>query len=174
MKKDTKQLIDRKRLHDSANGVRRRLSQYATPQTPLTLSQLEDTVRAIREGKVDALFLADANRHWLFTLSGSESAYRLLIENMSEGAVTVTADGAIGYANASFAEMLGRPLQSVIGVSIMDCFAPEDHAALHELLACGLRGKQKIELERLTESGMRAPTLLSVRPMSGEGLPGAV
>lgn len=174
MKKDTKRLIDQKRLHDPANSMLTRFPQYATPPRPLTLAQLEDISHAIREGKVDALFLADANRHWLFTLSGSESAYRLLIENMSEGAVTVTADGAIGYANASFAEMLGRPLQSVIGVSIMDCFAPEDHAALHELLACGLRGKHKIELERLTESGMRAPTLLSVRPMSGEGLPGAV
>ena len=140
----------------------------------LTPAQLGQAVRAIREGKADALFLADTERQWLFTLSGADSAYRLLIENMSEGALTITPEGVIAYANRRFAEFLGRPLHRVIGARIESCFAPEAKDALLALLADGTRGKRSIELDLRTDSGVRVPTLLSVSPLLMKGLPGAV
>jgi len=42
----------------------------------------------------------------IFTLQGAELPYRVLIEDMNEGALTLTMDGVILYANRRFAEML--------------------------------------------------------------------
>ncbi|HEX9172436.1 MAG TPA: EAL domain-containing protein [Telluria sp.] len=140
----------------------------------LTPAQLEQAVLAIREGKADALFLADTERQWLFTLSGADSVYRLLIENMSEGALTITAEGVIAYANQRFADFLERPLHRVIGAHIASCFAPEAKDALLALLAEGTHGKRSIELDLRTEGGARVPTLLSASPLLLKGLPGAV
>jgi len=140
----------------------------------LTPAQLERAVLAIREGKVDALFVAGTEGQWLFTLSGADAAYRVLIEDMSEGALTITPEGVIAYANRRFAEFLGLPLHRVIGARIESCFAPEAKEALLALLADGRVGKRSTELDLRTESGLRMPTLLSVSPLLVNGLPGAV
>ena len=49
----------------------------------------------------------------MFTLEGADHAYRMLIESMNEGALTLTADGMILYANQCFARMVQRPLEQV-------------------------------------------------------------
>ncbi|HEU5437163.1 MAG TPA: PAS domain-containing protein, partial [Telluria sp.] len=114
---------------------------------PLSAEQLQQIVRAIRESKVDALLLTDEDKQWLFTLKDTESAYRLLIENMSEGAMTLTREGAIIYANRAFADRLGRPLDRVIGAPVAHCVDPLDRELLLRLLADGARGKSSIELD---------------------------
>ena len=44
--------------------------------------------------------------------------YRALVEQMHEGAVTLTVEGAVIYANRSFARLVDVPLEQVIGSSI--------------------------------------------------------
>ena len=146
--------------------------------TALTLkaAQKAQTLAAIRAGEVDALFVAGAGSAaeagWMFTLDGADRAYRLLIEDMAEGALTLTPDGHIAYANRRFAGMLGRPLNQVIGASIAGCFAPESQAALAALLAAGRAAKQSAELDLLTDAAARVPVFLSVSPLTEVGLPG--
>jgi PAS domain S-box-containing protein len=140
----------------------------------MNVAQLDETLRAIRADEVDALFVGAAGGDRLFTLAGANSAYRQLVEEMAEGALTLTPDGVVLYANRHLAELLGRPLEQLIGAGIEPAFAPEGHAALRALLARAGAAKQRAELDLLDGQGRRVPTLLSVSPLSMEGLPGAL
>ncbi|MCY7305656.1 MAG: EAL domain-containing protein [Rhodoferax sp.] len=139
----------------------------------LKLVQLEEAARAIRGDEVDALFVTGSRGTRLFTLDGADRAYRLLIEEMGEGALTLTREGIVLYANRHFAQFLGRPLAQVIGSRVQDAFAPEGRASLSALLTQQL-GKRSAELDLLTQAGRRVPTLVSVSGLAIEGLPGAL
>ncbi len=43
----------------------------------------------------------------IYSLSGAEQPYRVYVEQMQEGAVTVTPEGLILYCNQRFAECWG-------------------------------------------------------------------
>src|SRR5512143_1954972 len=70
------------------------------------LKSAEDTLGAIRSGEVDALMVSGRRGPKLVTLSGGEPAYRILVEAMSEGAATLSRNGAVLYCNRRFAELI--------------------------------------------------------------------
>ena len=92
------------------------------------LEEAEDTLRALRTGEVDAVFV-EAGREQVYTLETADKPYRLLVEQVPQGAATLTADGAIIYCNRRFAELLGRPLHSLLGKPIGGFVAPDEPAA---------------------------------------------
>lgn len=103
-------------------------TREGTAMTPLTIDQLlrqnedlrhrlEEALRALRTGEVDAV-LVDAGRERVYTLETADKPYRLLVEQVPHGAATLTADGAIIYCNRRFAELLRRPLHSLLGKPI--------------------------------------------------------
>ena len=100
------------------------------------VEEAEETLRAIQNGEVDALVVSTDYGEQVFTLEGADRPFRVLIENMSEGALTITGTGVILYANQRFAEMLKIPLEKVIGSSIIDWIKPADRdnfqAVLHK------------------------------------------
>ena len=88
---------------------------------PLTLKQVdelrrklrdaEETLSAIHSGAVDAIVVADpAGAQHIYTLKGADKPYRVLVESMNEGALTLSAQGVILYCNARMATIVGRPL----------------------------------------------------------------
>ena len=98
------------------------------------LDEAEDTLRAIRSGEVDALVVSGVDGEHIFTLNGAERMYRMLIEDMNEGALTLAPDGVILYANRRFARMLKTPLEKVIGSAIHTWILPQHRHILGELL----------------------------------------
>jgi two-component system phosphate regulon sensor histidine kinase PhoR len=92
------------------------------------LEEAHETINAIRTGQVDAVVIKDTNGHQLYTLKTADQTYRVFIEKMSEGAVTINRDGIILYCNTRFAKMVNTPLQNAIGVSL-DAFVPEPSKA---------------------------------------------
>jgi diguanylate cyclase (GGDEF)-like protein/PAS domain S-box-containing protein len=138
------------------------------------VSRLEAALGAILGDDVDALFVGPAGSRRVFTLDGPDRPYRSLIEEMGEGALTLTCEGVVAYANRRFAELAGRPLQQVIGSRVVSSFAPEGHEGLGVLLREGVAGKRNAELDLLTPSGVRVPVMVSISPLSIEGLPGAL
>jgi PAS domain S-box-containing protein len=140
----------------------------------LRVARLEDALRAILGDEVDALFVGDGGSRRMFTLDGADRPYRSLIEQMGEGALTLTSEGVVAYANRRFAELLDRPLQQLIGSRIEESFAPPGYEALEVLLKEISSGKRSAELDLLTAAGLRVPVLVSVSPLSIEGLPGAL
>jgi len=106
-----------------------------------SLEESQEILRAIRNGEVDALVTSGPQGDQVFTLEGSDYAYRTLIEAMSEGAVTMAQDGTILYCNHRFAEMTKSPLEKVVGSSIYHFIPPEDEAAFKRLLRDLSRGE---------------------------------
>jgi PAS domain-containing protein len=66
----------------------------------------EATLRAIRTGETDTLLVDGRRGPRVFTLEGAEHAYRMLIESMNEGALTLTTNKTILYANQCFARLV--------------------------------------------------------------------
>lgn len=80
-----------------------------------SLSEAESTLEAIRNGEVDAVVVKGDEGSRIYSLTGAEHPYRVYVEQMQEGAVTVSQEGLILYCNQRFAEMIGEPLDLVIG-----------------------------------------------------------
>jgi two-component system phosphate regulon sensor histidine kinase PhoR len=88
------------------------------------LEEAQETINAIRTGQVDALVVKDTDGHQLYTLKTADQTYRVFIEKMSEGAVTINRDGIILYCNTRFAKMANTPLEKAIGMPLRS-FVPE-------------------------------------------------
>ena len=101
------------------------------------LAEAEETLRAIREGEVDALLITDGAGERVYTLRSADAPYRALVERMHEGAATLTVQGDIIYANRSFATLVDTPLEQVIGSSIDQYFDEADRPAVNALVAAG-------------------------------------
>jgi PAS domain S-box-containing protein len=89
-------------------------------QLRVQLEEANDTIQAIRSGQVDALVVHGEQGHELFTLKTADQTYRLFIETMHEGAVTINEQGLILYSNSTFAAMVNLPLSSVVGTAFRD------------------------------------------------------
>jgi signal transduction histidine kinase len=79
------------------------------------LKDIEKSSGAIKKGNIDALVVAREQALRIFTESTADKPYRILIEKIHEGAVTLNEDGMIVYCNFYFANMVNLPLQKVIG-----------------------------------------------------------
>ena len=90
------------------------------------LDEANDAIEAIRTGQVDALVLQSEKGSQLYTLKSADQTYRVFIEKMKEGAVTLNKDGLILYSNSSFAAIVKSPLSRVIGTSF-DKFVDHDN-----------------------------------------------
>lgn len=90
------------------------------------LEEANETIEAIRTGQVDALVVQSGNGHQLYTLKSADLTYRVFIEKMTEGAVTLNAQGMILYSNSQFARMVDLPLSNVIGLLFEEFIAAEN------------------------------------------------
>jgi PAS domain S-box-containing protein len=97
--------------------------------------------------------VAGAAGQQVFTLQGAQEPYRLLIEQMSEGALTLSRDGVILYANQPFAKMLQLPPGHIIGMALRDFVAPADHSALADLLEAALNRHRSEDVSVRTADG---------------------
>ena len=98
------------------------------------LREAEETLHAIRSGEVDALVVSGASGEQIFTLQGADHSYRMLVEDMNEGALTLTGEGEILFANRRFAEMLKTPLERIIGTTIFTWIAENSQMIVQSIL----------------------------------------
>jgi two-component system cell cycle sensor histidine kinase/response regulator CckA len=134
------------------------------------LREAEETLNAIRSGSVDALVISGPQGEQVYTLEGADHTYRRLVEEMSEGAVVITADGDILYSNRCFAEMVRLPLDGVIGRPLRQFFSDRDHATLEALLSKALKDRGAEELLLNTDDGDRVPAYLSATGVQMAGV----
>ncbi len=134
------------------------------------LAESEEALRAIRSGEVDAVIGAGRKGRQIFTLKGAEHAYRVLIESMNEGAVTLTSQAVILYANQCFARMVKCPLEQVIGSSLRRFLSTSDRAIIQPLLKRAAKSGAKVQvlLHRGDKSSL--PVQISFRPLSKTAL----
>jgi PAS domain S-box-containing protein len=115
----------------------------------------------LRNGEVDAVVVSGADGDRVYTLK--DEAYRLIVESMAEGVLTLTRDGLILFSNERFASILGIPLDRVIGSSMHDFIAAEDAFLLRALLAGRVRTQAEVRLKR--GAAELAPALLSANTL---------
>lgn len=99
------------------------------------LIEMEEAIRAIRNGEVDAIMVSGDKGDQVYSVSSAETPYRTFIEQMSEGAVTLTKEGTILYCNPRFAEIVKSPYEKVIGSSLKHFITPNDNSKLDSFLA---------------------------------------
>jgi PAS domain S-box-containing protein len=133
------------------------------------LADAEETLRAIRAGEVDTMMVAGKAGSQVFTLDGAEHAYRVLIESMDEGALTLTADTVILYANQCFARMVQLPLERVISSSFCRFLSTPDQPAVRRLLKRAAKSGSKIRLLLRAGNDAQLPVLISIRPLTTPG-----
>ena len=137
------------------------------------LEEAEDTLRAIHSGEVDALVISGAGGEQIFSLTGADYPYRALIETMGEGALTLTMDGVVLYANNCFAEMIKTPLEQVIGSDIQDWVEPAGRKSLQTLLQGDeSQAHQVEEITLRARDGTSVPGLLSVKVLQARDMQG--
>lgn len=125
------------------------------------LDEAEETLRALRDGEVDAIVAAGPEGDRIYTLKGADDAYRIMVEEMGEGALTLSLDGLILFSNEHFAAMLRRPLERVIGEHLEKFFVPEDTGLISALLKSA--GRRKAEVRLKTDHGASMPVYVSVQ-----------
>jgi PAS domain S-box-containing protein len=96
------------------------------------------------------------------TLNESEIPYRMMVESMNEGAVTLIPDGTIFYCNSRFGEMIGMDCEKLIGTLFDNLIAPEEQGTFKAFFGnakqSGLRGEFNLQ----TINKNRVPVQLSI------------
>ena len=116
--------------------------------TVLGLPEAEETVRAIHHGAVDAIVVQGPLGPQIVTLSGAEEPYRVLVERMNDGAITLSSDGTILYGNQRLSDMIGVPVHDIIGKPFASLFTGQIPANWSSFL-------------RPSEGGIRTEALLA-------------
>src|SRR5580693_7485197 len=137
------------------------------------LAVAEETLRAICSGEVDSVASSGKKGSPVFSQDGAEHAYRVLIESMNEGALMLTADKTILYANKCFARMVKCPLEQVIGSSFRRFLSTEDRATLRSHLQRAAASGAKIQVVLHVGDGAEMPGHLSIRPLARNGFKSA-
>lgn len=129
------------------------------------LAEAESVLAAIRHNEIDALVVEGEAGSRIYTLHSAEEPYRRLVEQMQEGAVVLTAEGTILYANTQFAGLVGVPLESLLGSRFNRFIAADrvdDFAAFLE----GGHGRQRACLIGADGHGLDVSISLSITPQA--------
>ena len=126
------------------------------------LLEAEETLDAIRDGEVDAVVIGGPDGQQVYTLESADRPYRVLIEQMQEGAVTVTEAGMILYANQRFAAIVRADREGLIGTLMHRFFVdPGSQAFARRLARTGDAGRDA-ELMLRALDGTNVPVNLSM------------
>ncbi|MBI0539473.1 response regulator [Roseomonas sp. KE2513] len=133
------------------------------------LQESEDTLDAIRRGEVDALVVGGpVEEHRIYTLESADRPYRVLIEQIQEGTVTLGGDGTILYCNRRLAGMLGMSHERVIGQPLRPFMLPEDRDAFDRLLDGARYAVARGELTLCASNNRPVPVYVSLNLLRSE------
>jgi len=138
------------------------------------LEEAEAIIAAIRSGSADAIAMETPAGVSVFTLQGSEHPYRIMVETMSEGAVTVAPDALVLYSNERFAEMVERDLHDIIGHSFVACFSERDTTTVASALGNSNPTRSRFKVTLRTANGTVRPVSLAIQRLPEDSLAASV
>ena len=125
------------------------------------LEELEEALVAIRSGEVDAIVVNDSGTEQVFTLKGVDHSYRVLVEEMSSGAMTLAENGDILYANMACEKILKKPLANIVGSHIDKFVHPSDLPIFDSLLQKSVNRPEKARILFGVSETENIPTYVS-------------
>ena len=144
-----------------------RVARFAALKAQLQDS--EDALGCVRRGEVERLMLGrDAEVCQVFPLRTEDHPYRVLIEQIQEGAATFTEDGTVLYCNRRLADLLGTVQERVIGQSLRPYAIEDNLPILDRLLQFGRHVQSQSEIVLRTEKGVEVPVHVSLSPLRNE------
>ena len=86
-------------------------------------------------------------KDWLFTLKSADLTYRLMVEEMQTGAVTLSSNGDVLYCNPYLAALLDLPVGTVVlGAPLSSHLDEPTTASLRRLLQAAENGVARGEI----------------------------
>ncbi len=139
------------------------------PDALIRMNEAEDTLRAIGAGEIDAFVVTDHGLgRRVFTLSTADRPYRMFVENMRDGAATLSANGLVLYANQRLADLLACSREDIIGLPLATFVHGGAPSGLQEHRdRSGL--SSTIECELLAVTGDLVPVLVGVSSLEVDG-----
>ncbi len=132
------------------------------------LLEAQETLEAIRNGEVDALVVNKGDNTTIYTLESADRPYRLLVEQMREGALTLSIDGHILYCNRRFAELLGTDLDHIAGTLLEQYILPAERPLLTDLVTRAADEEVRGELTFRADGGHLRPVQISLANLISE------
>ena len=142
---------------DSSGQQRRSIAELEA-----RLREAEETLDAIRNGEVDAVVVGGPDGQQVYTLENADRPYRVLIEQMQEGAVTLSDHGTVLYCNQRFATIVGTPRENILGETVSCFFSSGERDVFYRLLARGLEAGASGEFTLRKPDGVEVPVNISL------------
>lgn len=136
-------------------------------------AQIEDlnaTLTAIRHGDVDAIVIGDSLREQLYSLSSADRPYRTIVEDMGEGAATISRRGVVVFANRQLCDLVQRSPSDLLGSDVADLVVEADQQALSQILQRepGETARSELTMSRADTTGV--PVLASATGLDIDGV----
>lgn len=133
------------------------------------LADANNILSAIRNGEVDALLMPGSDGDdGVYILKGADRLYRVIVEEMQEGCLTLAADGTVLFCNQRFAAMLKKPQDEIIGASVYTLLEAEDGELL-KWVSGVIRGGIKAEMRMKEDDGFSVPVLVMASEVKVDG-----
>jgi PAS domain S-box-containing protein len=127
-----------------------------------TMQEAVEMERAISSGEVDAFVVGrSGEQKQVLMLSDAHMRYKQLVEDMQQGAVTVSASGDILFANHSFAAMLGALPIDLLRTSLESHVSAPDRERIAPLLSPHA-GQPDVEISFARRKGGTVDARMSV------------
>jgi PAS domain S-box-containing protein len=134
------------------------------------LEEAEDTLAAIRRGDFDAVVVeGPAGERLVYTLENADRPYRVLIEQIQEGAFTLGPDGTVLYGNRRLAEILDIPQERLTGQPLARFVAEGEAGTLVRLQQDAAQAPARGELCLRDGAGSERPGYLSLSRLESDG-----
>ena len=105
------------------------------------MANLEQSLE-IQRGGIDA-FVTKEKEGKVLMLEGADQSYRVLVEAVHDGTATLDSAGSILYANKRFAEILGVPVERLVGTSLQHHVSTSKRGKLKKLIREVLRANRE-------------------------------
>jgi PAS domain S-box-containing protein len=135
------------------------------------LNEAEHTLEAIRAGEVDAFVIYKASAEQVVLLEGADSPYRLLMEEMEQGACLMTPDGRVLYCNQHLASLLQTTRKEIVGGRLQSWLPAAERARFNTLLSQALLGTVRDEFTFAAAERLELPARLVCSLMAHDELP---
>ena len=132
------------------------------------LQEAEETIEAIRGGRVDALVISGLAGDKVYALEGADHAYRVLFETIHEGALVLSESGCILNCNAAFERMAGETSRELINRPFSQLASESCKREFERFWRDALLGEATAEMELLFRDRSVA-TCLSSSSRTEEG-----
>ena len=106
----------------------------------------------------------------VYTLTGADTPYRVMVEEMQEGAVTLSDDGVIVYCNKQIARLLNASYQDLLGQPFRTFLAPRSVPLFDALWQQSRTESSRGEVLLATADGAQVPVYLALRLLPADGL----